>query len=182
MQRFYSNVGRDKELLNPRIRFDKANIREVMVDQGGMCNAFIEAIFISNNKDMLINLALRGKYKTKETLIHMFELLLNKPELSKINQFYTFIHIGDSQLEFLLDLIGFRRVVDRPTLSKIQAKLDGYHLTYLFERKRTVTNRSIQSHMRMPAPRLQPIRTGDIKEEGEFDALARLKNLKEKDI
>lgn len=179
VQRFYSNAGREREYLNNRRRFDKSDFREVLVDKGGFCNGFIEAIYISGGRDVLLNIALKGQYKKKETIVHIFNQLIEYEHLSLKNQFYTFIHIGDTILEYILDMVGFRRVVDRPTLTRIQAPLDGYHLTYIFERTRTVTNRAYMKERR-PLSLNSPLRTGNKTVEGNFDSLKRLKDVKEK--
>lgn len=179
VQRYYSNAGKDRTYLNNRRRFDRSDFREVLVDQGGFCNGFIEAIYISGGQDVLLNIALKGKYKTQEVLTHVFNQLIEDEHLSFKNQFYTSIHIGDTVLEYILDSIGFRRVVDKPTLTRIQAPLDGYHLTYIFEKTRTVTNRAYIKD-RKPLSFNRPLRTGNKQLEGNFDSLKRLKDLKEK--
>ncbi len=179
VQRYYSNAGKEREYLNTRSKFERSKIREVLVDQGGVCNGFIEAIYISGDRDILLNIGLKGKYKTKQTFVHFFNRLIEHEHLSLKNQFYTFINIADTVLEFILDGVGFRRVVDKPTLTRIQAPLDGYHLTYIFERTRMVTNRTYIKERR-PLSLNGPLRTGNTMIEGKFDSLKRLKDLKEK--
>lgn len=183
VQKFYTNAAREREFLNPRNRFDRSEFREVLVDQGGTCNGFIEGLIIANKKESILNIGFKPKYKIYQNLLPMINMILDDDIFKNVDHFYSFIHIGDSHLEHALDLIGFRRVVDKPTLSRLQSKLDGYHLVYLFERKHTVANRPeilTRRNSQMLQPRSRPLRTGNEQTEGKFDSLLRLKQLKEK--
>lgn len=180
IKKFYSNAGPLKQQLNSRQRFDKSQIYEVLTDQGGACNGFIEVLPYSNDI-LILNIGLRANYKNTDILASMLEYLFdNNPTISTHNYLFTFIHVGDSYLEYNLDQVGFRRVVDRPTLNKVKAPLDGLHLTYVFERRATVTNRLPMMSRQNSLPINQPVRTGDRRQDGNFDPLKRLQQLKEK--